>query len=236
MIQTEFDEFADEYLDMHKKNIRVSGENPEYFSEYKIKDVSNLLASDFPDTGRILDFGAGVGGSLPYFKKYFSQANLTCLDVSAKSLAIARERFPDQADFKLFGGQTLPFSDNFFDLIFAACVFHHIPRADHVRLLGEWHRVLKPGGMAVIFEHNPLNPLTVQAVNTCPFDQNAELISAPTMKQRMVAAGFGRVRTHYRVFIPGALRILRPVERWLNWCPFGAQYMTYAVKQGDTPL
>ena len=43
----------------------------------------------------------------------------------------------------------------------------------------ELKRVLRAGGACVIFEHNPLNPLTVQAVNTCPFDENAVLIKAP---------------------------------------------------------
>lgn len=235
MNQAEFDKFADEYLNMHKKNIRLSGEEPEYFSEYKVRDVAELFNGLSQNACRILDFGAGVGGSLPYFKKYFPKADLTCLDVSDKSLSIAQSRFPEQAEFKTFDGTDLPFPDNSFDLIFAACVFHHIPSTEHIRLLGEWHRALKPGGVAVVFEHNPLNPLTVHAVNTCPFDENAELIPAPGLRKRMTAAGFGQVGVRYRVFIPGTLRALRPVERWLYWCPLGAQYMAYAIKPENTP-
>jgi hypothetical protein len=90
---------------------------------------------------------------------------------------------------------------------------------------------LKPGGTAVIFEHNPLNPLTVHAVNTCPFDENAELIRGPSLRKEMQKAGFQNVGLRYRLFLPGALRALRPLERWLYGCPLGAQYFVHATKQ-----
>ncbi len=233
MDKAEFDKFAEEYTRIHKENIELSGESPEFFSEYKIKDVRDMLGTGFTANGMVLDFGAGVGGSLPYFKKYFPDSSICCLDVSEKSLEIASSRFPGQADFRVFEGLDLPFSENTFDLVFAACVFHHIPPSEHERLLGEWFRVLKPGGIAVIFEHNPLNPLTVHAVNTCPFDENAELISGSQMKKRMFMAGFNRVWLRYRLFFPHFLRGLRFLERWLEWCPLGAQYMVYSAKPGS---
>lgn len=230
MDKAEFDKFAEEYLNLHRQNIKLSGESPEFFAEYKIRDVYEMLTSVFPENGKILDFGAGVGGSVPYFRKYFKNARLTCLDVSERSREVACARFSDDLDYRLFDGHRLPFADESFDLVFAACVFHHIPKANQVNLLGEWHRLLKPGGMAVIFEHNPFNPLTVRAVNTCPFDENAELIPAGLMRERMAKAGFKHPKSRYRLFVPGFLRGLRPIEGCLYWCPVGAQYMAYAVK------
>lgn len=230
MDKAEFDRFADEYHKLHRLNVRMSGESPEFFAEYKIRDVQGLLASMPGETRRILDFGSGVGGSVPFFRKYFPEANLACLDVSEKSLTIARERFPEQADYHTFDGVTIPFPDNTFDLVFAACVFHHISDHHHIGLLREWHRVVKPDGWAIVFEHNPYNPLTVHAVNTCPFDENAVLIPAGLLRERLEAAGFSRSSLHYRLFFPGLLRHLRPLERWLRWCPLGAQYMAYAAK------
>ena len=41
--KTEFDKFADEYTNIHKDNIRVSGEAPSFFSEYKIKDLHSIV-------------------------------------------------------------------------------------------------------------------------------------------------------------------------------------------------
>jgi SAM-dependent methyltransferase len=231
MQKAEFDKFADEYYVLHQKNIRHSGESPEFFAEYKIRDIFELLMNQTQNPRRILDFGAGIGTSVPHFRKFFPDASLTCMDVSEKSLEVGRSRFPGLADFQSFDGMRIPSPDNTFDLVFAACVFHHIPRSAHFGLLREWLRILKPGGTAVIFEHNPLNPLTVHAVNTCPFDENAELIRGPSLRKEMQKAGFQGVGLRYRLFIPGALRALRPLERWLHRCPLGAQYFVHATKQ-----
>jgi hypothetical protein len=82
--------------------------------------------------------------------------------------------------------------------------------------------------MLFVFEHNPLNPLTRHAVNTCPFDENAHLIRAPVMRRRALDAGFDRAEVKYRIFFPHALRGLRPLESKLTWLPLGAQYYVLA--------
>ena len=146
MIESEFDKFADEYKQMHTANIRASGEAPAYFARYKIQDVSTLLGNHALSKLRILDFGAGVGTSVPYFREFFPNAEITCLDVSSKSLDIGRNLYPTQAKFIVFDGRSIPYPDNTFDLVFAACVFHHIPHDQHPRLLEELCRVTKHNG------------------------------------------------------------------------------------------
>lgn len=234
MDEAEFDKFADEYYVMHAASITASGEGPEYFAEYKIKDIAREYGPSSNATNttalRILDFGAGNGGSVPYVHKHFPSAQLTCLDVSQRSLEIAEKRFPSLAHYVHFDGTHIPFSDNHFDIAYAACVFHHIDHAEHVSLLGELHRVIRPGGYLFVFEHNPYNPLTVRVVNNCKFDENARLIRGYEMKQRLMAAGFAGASTNYRVFFPHALRVLRPLERAMAWLPLGGQYYSLARK------
>lgn len=233
MNESEFDKFADEYRTMHARSIRLSGEAPEYFAEYKIRDMAEALAGksafDKP-TLDILDFGSGVGTSVPYLRKYFPSARLTCADVSSKSLAVAADRFPGQAEFVQFDGAALPFEDGRFDVAFAACVFHHIDHGEHVHLFREIRRVLRPGGALFVFEHNPLNPLTVHAVRTCEFDENASLIGGSTMRRRLAAAGLSRPRLRYRLFFPRILASLRRLEKCLTAVPLGAQYYVMAEK------
>jgi ubiquinone/menaquinone biosynthesis C-methylase UbiE len=233
MDEKEFDRFADEYVNLHKQNIKISGESPEFFAEYKIQDVLALAQSQGFSPQRIMDFGSGIGTSVPYFKRLFPDASLFCLDVSEKSLAVGRSRFNDAATFHAFDGKAIPFEDNSFDLIFAACVFHHIPAGEHLSLLKEWHRLLKPNGIAVIFEHNPLNPLTVHAVNTCPFDENAVLLKGDEVKNYFSTLGFSEVGLCYRLFFPGFLAKLRPLEKYLKKCPLGAQYFVHATKRPE---
>lgn len=200
MNQTEFDRCADQYEQQHADNIRLSGETPAYFARYKVQDVARLCSAQ--KAMRILDFGAGVGTSVPYWCEAFPEASLTCLDVSERSLAIARDRRPDAAEYRVFDGVTIPFEACSFDVAFAACVFHHIDTVRQVPLLCELRRVLTDDGRLFVFEHNPLNPLTRHAVNTCPFDANAVLIGARTLQERLLAAGFGRVSLAYRIFFP----------------------------------
>lgn len=228
MQESEFDRFADEYRALHAANTRAAGEDPDFFAAYKVADV----AARAPQARRILDFGCGVGNAVPWFRTYLPDAALTALDISRRSLEVAESRFPGQATFVPFDGRRLPFPDASFDVVFTACVFHHIAAEDHHPLLSEIRRCLVPGGRFVLFEHNPWNPLTVRAVDTCPFDEGAVLIPAPEMRRRIEAAGFVAPQRRFRLFFPGALRTLRPLERWLTAVPVGAQYSIDAFAPG----
>lgn len=232
MNETEFDQFADEYDAMHRENIRVSGEDPDFFARYKITDmvyVWNRYHSGEP-VSQILDFGGGIGASAPHLSELFPDAQITLADVSARSLHLAAQRDVPRVDTLLFDGSRLPMDDDSVDTVIAACVFHHIPHDEHVALMAEIRRVMRPGGLFFVFEHNPWNPLTRRAVDTCPFDENAELITGPTLCQRMRLAGFARTDLSWRIFIPGIARALRPVERYLEWLPLGAQYRAVGIK------
>jgi SAM-dependent methyltransferase len=232
MNRDEFDAFAEEYEQAHAQNIRASGEDPQYFHQYKVADTAAALApASTVERLSILDFGCGVGNSLPWFRQHFPRSDITGLDVSAKSLSIARARFPHIGTLmRLDPDGPLPFYSESFDLVFAACVLHHIAHAEHLALLREWLRVLKPGGHAFVFEHNPYNPLTVRAVNTCPFDANAALVKASSLKRALREVGFSDVQSTYRIFFPHALRLLRPLEIHLGWLPLGAQYCVRAAR------
>ena len=171
MDRSEFDRFADEYEQLHAANVRWSGEAPEFFARSKIEVMARLLAPVQPK--RVLDFGTGVGASLAPLRACFANAALTGVDVSERSLAIARQRHGEAAELVSFDGEMLPFASGQFDCALAACVFHHIAAAAQPGLLAQLRRVLLPGGRLFVFEHNPKNPLTRHAVNTCAFDANA---------------------------------------------------------------
>jgi SAM-dependent methyltransferase len=234
MDKAEFDKFADEYRALHSRNIRVSGESPEFFAEYKVIDTLEVVRKNgLKENIRIVDFGSGIGNAVPYFAKHFKAAELYCIDVSKRSLEISKERFPGIAKYKEFDGETLPFDSGSIDLVFTACVFHHIPEFQHERLLKEIHRVLSKSGLFIVFEHNPRNPLTVKTVDTCPFDENAILIDERVFKNRLKSAGFSDVRSKFRIFFPGLLRTFRYLERFMGWIPFGAQYYVSGKKSAS---
>jgi SAM-dependent methyltransferase len=120
--------------------------------------------------------------------------------------------------------EAIPFEDGRFGLVFVSCVLHHVPRERHAATLAELRRVLAPGGWLLLYEHNPLNPLTVRAVQSCEFDRAAVLIGARALRGAVTTAGFAQATTRYIVFFPNFLRFLRRSEPLLAWLPLGAQY------------
>ena len=226
----EFDKFADEYHNLHQENIRITGENPEYFAEYKIRDLTRVEQIVGGEVNNILDFGTGVGSSIPFLAQYFPGTGLFGTDVSDKSLTLAKERFDGFGEFLLFDGKTLPYPEGQFDLALATCVFHHIPAEEHIKLIQEVSRSLRSGGAFMIYEHNPFNPMTLHAVNTCPFDENAVLLKRSQVRNVLREGGMEVVMQEYRVYFPAFLKLLRPLEKYLVWLPLGAQHFVVGKK------
>ena len=233
MNKTEFDRFADEYKTVHAASLSSFEKNSEYFIEYKIRDIAcgcGFTSRKSNTQFKIMDFGAGTGESIPYVKKYFNNVELTCVDVSARSLDVAERNFPGLAQYIYFDGVQIPFVDIYFDVIYVACVFHHVDDVAHLCIIKELHRVLKPKGHFYIFEHNPFNPLTTHVVRNCPFDEHAHLIQAPVMRRKLMQVGFNQVTLRYRYFFPDFLKAFRPIEKFLGWLPLGGQYSVSAMK------
>ena len=220
MNDAEFDRYVESYEAMHRQSIAFAGTEPSYFAEYKVGFAAQVAGT----CRAILDFGAGTGNSIPHFRRHFPEARLTCADVSQKSLEFASRRFPGDERFVRIEENNVPAEAGSFDLIFVACVFHHIAPARHQHWLAELLRLAKPGGRLILFEHNPLNPLTLKAVNSCEFDKDAILIRHGEMGTRMLDAGWQSPKTRFHVFFPGFLGPLRPLERYLGGVCIGGQY------------
>jgi SAM-dependent methyltransferase len=228
MQQSEFDKFADEYHQLLSESISFSGENPSFFYEYKVQAAAAIVRQQGLKVECILDFGAGVGNSVPFFSKYFPNAHLICADVSKRSLDVSVARFPDVAKHVEIVGDTVPLDSGYVDLVFSACVFHHIPHAEHAKWLEELRRICRPGALLTIFEHNPWNPLTLKVVRDCPFDENAELIPSSQFRRRLAECGWRDPKVKFLLFFPRFLASLRPAERLLEHVPLGAQYVAVA--------
>lgn len=214
----EFDQFAGHYDKVLCESIPLGLGDDQYLAEYKIVHVKELVADCA--INHILDFGCGAGRSLPYFSTHFPQASLSGFDLSTESLGVARARNPNAtlyADWALL-------EDRRFDLIFAANVFHHIPKNDQLAALERCKHILAERGRMIIFEHNPINPVTRWLFERCPFDANATMIPKRQLRRRAQAAGLRVVDDGYTLFFPQQLRALRSLEPSLRWLPIGAQY------------
>lgn len=98
---------------------------------------------------RVLEVGGGLGTDLAQFAK--AGAVVTDCDLAAGHADMARRNFMARglaASFLLGDGEHLPFQDEAFDVVYSFGVIHHTP--DTEAAVAEFHRVLKPGGEAIV--------------------------------------------------------------------------------------
>jgi ubiquinone/menaquinone biosynthesis C-methylase UbiE len=225
-----FDHFVTDYRNTHTKNIgSISGEDSFYFSELKIKE---LLKYEKDSNLKVLDFGCGDGVSEIFFQKYFPGFRITGIDVSNESIKRAQEKQLVNSVFENYDGQQLPYENLSYDIVFVACVFHHIVKEKQPMLMNEIQRVLKNKGRLYFFEHNPINPFTRYVVKTCQFDKGVKLIFPNSARKLLKQKGFSENMIRYIIFFP-RYRIFIPflfLEKYLTKFPFGGQYYLRAVK------
>ncbi|TIQ91682.1 MAG: class I SAM-dependent methyltransferase, partial [Mesorhizobium sp.] len=174
---------------------------------------------------RALDVGCGVGSLHPYLEGIFE--SLDGCDVSEESILRAGQDNP-RVSYRACTTPSLPYEDGAFDLAFASCVVHHVPPALWLDFFREMRRVVRPGGVACIIEHNPYNPLTRLAVFRCPFDQDAVLLNAAKARSLFQETGFRDIRSEHFLLLPSARPFARKLERLLGSLPLGAQYLCSA--------
>lgn len=105
---------------------------------------------------RVIDIGCGPGFLTAEVADDVGPSGWSCgLDLSASMLALARARSAGQpgaawVDFREGDAAALPFPDAAFDAAVATQVYEYV--GDVARALAELHRVLRPGGRAVIVD------------------------------------------------------------------------------------
>lgn len=93
----------------------------------------------------VLDAGCSSGYLLEDLRRELPDATLLGLDLVAGGLRRAHALVPD-AQLLLADVCALPIEDASVDVVLSANLLEHVP--DDVRALSEFHRVLKPGGLA----------------------------------------------------------------------------------------
>ena len=225
MAKTEFDAYENEYTETVQRSIDFQSEPHEYFLVRKNTELLSLLRGTAP-LRRFLSVGSGAGLSEELLAPLIAPANLFAIEPSVPLAARSGKALRGNVAGAV--AQKLPFRTGTFDVVYAMCVFHHIPPTMRSDAASEMVRVTRPGGIVCIFEHNPLNPLTRKAVHDCVFDRDAVLLAAGESRRLLEAAGASSPAVRFILFFPRILSALRPLEALLRWCPLGAQYGCYA--------
>jgi ubiquinone/menaquinone biosynthesis C-methylase UbiE len=101
----------------------------------------------------LLEVGCGAGIDLVRFAR--AGAIVTGVDLAQVSIDLARQNFAQnglEAELRVMNGEALDFPDNSFDVVYAHGVLQYT--ADAAQMARELHRVLKPGGEAIVMVYN----------------------------------------------------------------------------------
>jgi SAM-dependent methyltransferase len=223
-----FDKYDKSFGSVVQSSIDFSRLPHSFFTAAKADVLRDLITTrlDGRRDLHMLDVGCGIGELHPLLRGMFGR--ICGADVSAASIAQARIRNPDVA-YQAYASKTLPYDSAAFDLSLAVCVLHHVPPAQWTGFLREMRRVVRPGGLVCLIEHNPLNPLTRLAVMRCEFDRDAVLLHARRTRALMTEAGLRDAKSHYFLLLPSAAQLARRTEQCLRRLPLGAQYVASGI-------
>lgn len=111
-------------------------------ADYYVGDWYGRWRSQRGPGARVLDLGCGAGDSVDLFRRFDPEVRWVGLDLPTSPEVDARRR--SDADFATFDGQSIPFPDAEFELVYCKQVLEHVRRPEP--LLAEVSRVLAPGG------------------------------------------------------------------------------------------
>jgi len=223
-----FDFYSKNYNERVNNAIRQTGYDVESLVSAKLYKLQSLFPTLSEKPFRLLDFGCGVGNLYGQVSDFLPTAIYTGVDSSKDSILKARSRYHRDSDFQKYDSKE--WETYRYDLIFSAGVFHHIPHAEHAKLINKLSSLLNKGGRLVIWEHNPLNPITQKIVKDCPFDEDAVLVPSKDLKNHFTQVPLSNVRVIYTSFFPKFLSALNFMDPHLGWLPLGGQYLVTGLK------
>lgn len=223
-----FDAYAANYDAALAQGLAVSGESKDFFAQGRVAWLARCLAQLRFRPERIMDFGCGTGSSAPYLLGLNERCHLTGVEVSAKSIELARQQHGSARARFLLTGECQPEAN--LDLAFCNGVFHHIPPPQRRACVAYVFQSLRSGGLFAFWENNPWNPGTRCVMARIPFDRDAITLSHREARRLLSEGGFEIVRVDSQFYFPRFLGWLRGLEPWLARLPLGAQYQVLARK------
>lgn len=109
---------------------------------------------------KVLDMGCGLGHELNRLKEVgFSAKNLYGVDINADRIKKAQSDYPD-ISFKTISAIETGYDNDSFDIVMLYTVFSSIPdKGLKHKIAQEAARIVKPGGMIVIYDMRYPNPM-----------------------------------------------------------------------------
>jgi len=212
----------------------------------KLNYLSRLVDFDSYKGKNLLEIGCGAGIDLVRFAR--GGAKVTGIDLSKTAIDLACKNFEQSAqnaDLRVMNGECMQFADNTFDVVYAHGVLQYT--ADSAKMIDEIHRVLRPGGEAIMMVYNKNSWLNLMSnVTNVPLEhEDAPVLkkfSVSELKQllhpfqdyRIIPERFPvRTKLHSgwkaHLFNSVFVRVFNLIPKgWIR--PFGWHLMAFAIK------
>lgn len=146
---------SEEWTDKHQNTYAGSDwiDKPSIFAE--------MAVAYFPESGRVLDLGAGQGQDSRFFADRSYEVVST--DLEQRAIDISSSKLPKTLTAKitlqrLDLRENLPFPDASFDVVYAHLSLHYFSTETTEQIFGEVIRLLKPGGVLAFLVNSTTDP------------------------------------------------------------------------------
>ncbi len=212
----------------------------------KLRYLPHVVNFDGFAGKRLLEVGCGAGVDLVRFAR--GGALVTGIDLAEQSIALTKKNFALRGlsgEFLVMNGEAMEFADNSFDVVYAHGVLQYT--ADPAKMIREIHRVLKPGGEAILMVYNRYSWLRLlsKLMHVALEHEDAPVLRVFSAGEfRDLLADFRRVRLRCErfpvktrlhggpkgllynwVFVPAFGIVPKPLIRWSGW-----HIMAFATK------
>ncbi len=132
--------------------------SPEFFNEveaerygdpFKYRYLPGIAEFNDHADEKVLEVGVGLGTDILQYAR--GGSDVFGIDLTHRAVELTKRRFSLNklsGTFKQASFTEIPFEDNFFDLVYSFGVLHHSEETQQG--IDEIHRVLKPGGRAIV--------------------------------------------------------------------------------------
>lgn len=196
----------------------------------------------------VLDAGCGTGGFLPLLTELVGhKGNVSAMDLAPENIAVvearqAQSQWAAPVSARVGNLFHLPYEDHSFDAVWSANTSQYCTDAELLKMLSEFRRVVRPGGVIAIKEYDitamqfqPATPmLTVHLYEAlCRMGKQyyCQLFRTILLPQWLRNAGLQHIRQ--KPTLMTRLQPLRAVERTFV-CNFLA-FFAYHAKDADLP-
>ncbi len=221
-----FDQYSKDYYASiaHPLRSLMESRGDNEFLRAKARWVAHWWADSNRPPPRVLDYGSGTGLLTRYLHDLCPEWSYSGTDPSSGMVEEAKANAPF-ADFSVLPGDGVPCAGPRFDLVLMSGVLHHVPSQDWDSTFARVRSLLEARGRLLVFEHNPLNPLTQLVVRTTRIDRDARMHTSGFVIAALARCGFEVESRRYLHFFPPRLGGLQPLERKIAWLPLGSQYL-----------